>query len=74
VSAHTHLSWMKARANGPAHWFLGGKGFRHPTTNEYMGWFTHIMDEGAPVSKRPMGASTVRWTTLDPCPMLSDRD
>ena len=24
------------------HWFLGGKGFRHPTKNECMGWFAQI--------------------------------
>ena len=39
-----------------------------------MGWFAQIVDDGALVLKRPLGASMVRWTTPDPCLVLSDRD
>ena len=74
MSAQTHLSWMKLGANELVHWLLGGKGFRHPPRNECMGWFAQIVDDGALVLKRPLGASMVRWTTPDPCLVLSDRD
>ena len=32
-----------AGANQPINSFLGGKGLRHPTRNEWMGWFAQIL-------------------------------
>ena len=41
---------IMAGVNSPIHWFLGCKGFRHPTRNECMGWFAQspiiIIDSG----------------------------
>ena len=33
---------QQAGARQPVHLFLGGKGLRHPTRNECMGWFAQI--------------------------------
>jgi hypothetical protein len=45
--------FMWAGVNQPVHWFLGGKGFRHPTRNKCMDRFAQIVHvEAIHVKKR----------------------